>query len=492
MGADGEPLAEVYAGGYPIVGGPTGGDAVQVRFIDPPDGTQMIAGTTLFVTAEIEYTLSSRGSGEVVLLFGDEQHRQFASFTVNAGSGVVTLEGSFVIPNLSGTEIQVLLMGADGEPLAQFRAAADPIVGGPTGGDFVQVRFIDPPNGTEMIAGTTVGVNVGVKYGLSSRGSGEVALLVQVTEQFHDTFSSVPVRAENELVTLEGNFVVPNRPGTQIVVHLRGEDGELLAEVRAAQYKIVQQPLGPVAAGGDDIEAVKIDPPGGTPLEPGTGVEITAVVQYTLSSQPSGFVRMGYVPSDGGFSQIAEQPVVRGSDSITFRAGLTVPDQPTIRLFVSLAGADGGPILSMEIAAYPRSQVAQPVPAPTGQGRHGGELRIVLGGDPAAGNNPFDPFRRPAFRLIQAISPAFNGLVEQDPQDPYNIVRGLAERWDISSDGTGWTFTLRQGVEFHNGQRLITGDVVETFAYILDNGAPFVRDDLARCFMKRLSCRRDE
>ena len=28
----------------------------------------MIAGTTLFVTAQIEYTLSSLGSGEVVLL----------------------------------------------------------------------------------------------------------------------------------------------------------------------------------------------------------------------------------------------------------------------------------------------------------------------------------------------------------------------------------------------------------------------------------------
>ena len=124
------------------------------------------------------------------------------------------------------------------------------------------------------------------------------------------------------------------------------------------------------------------------------------------------------------------------------------------------------------------------VPVPTAPGPlYGGELRIALGGDPAP-NNSFDLFARPASRLIQAISPAFTGLVEQDPQDPYNIVPGLARGWDISSDGKGWVFKLRDGVTFHDGQPLRSGDVAVTLEYTLSNGSSFVRDDLARMVAK--------
>jgi peptide/nickel transport system substrate-binding protein len=46
--------------------------------------------------------------------------------------------------------------------------------------------------------------------------------------------------------------------------------------------------------------------------------------------------------------------------------------------------------------------------------------------------------------------------------------RSLAERWDISADGLTWTFTLRRGVMFHNGEEMTSKDVKFTFDRLRD------------------------
>jgi len=45
------------------------------------------------------------------------------------------------------------------------------------------------------------------------------------------------------------------------------------------------------------------------------------------------------------------------------------------------------------------------------------------------------------------------------------IQPALAESWDISEDGTEYTFHLRQGVTFHNGEPFTADDVVATWEY---------------------------
>lgn len=47
------------------------------------------------------------------------------------------------------------------------------------------------------------------------------------------------------------------------------------------------------------------------------------------------------------------------------------------------------------------------------------------------------------------------------------LVPGLAEKWDISDDGLVYTFYLRKGVKFHNGEEFKADDVVYTFERML-------------------------
>ena len=55
----------------------------------------------------------------------------------------------------------------------------------------------------------------------------------------------------------------------------------------------------------------------------------------------------------------------------------------------------------------------------------------------------------------------YTQLIRFDPD--MNAVPELAEWWQISPDVLTWTFKLRQGVKFHDGQELTSADVKFTF-----------------------------
>jgi peptide/nickel transport system substrate-binding protein len=52
----------------------------------------------------------------------------------------------------------------------------------------------------------------------------------------------------------------------------------------------------------------------------------------------------------------------------------------------------------------------------------------------------------------------FEGLVKPDKDG--NLVPAVAASYDISADGTKYTFVLREGVKFHNGETVTADDVV--------------------------------
>ncbi|NNE81701.1 MAG: ABC transporter substrate-binding protein [Silicimonas sp.] len=70
-----------------------------------------------------------------------------------------------------------------------------------------------------------------------------------------------------------------------------------------------------------------------------------------------------------------------------------------------------------------------------------------------------DPTSAAAGAIDQVVySNVFEGLTRFGPDGSVNP--GLAESWEISEDGTTYTFKLRSGVKFHDGTDLDAGDVV--------------------------------
>ena len=65
----------------------------------------------------------------------------------------------------------------------------------------------------------------------------------------------------------------------------------------------------------------------------------------------------------------------------------------------------------------------------------------------------------------------FNGLTAHDGEN--QVVPGLAERWDYDENAYTYTFHLREGVKWHDGQPLTSADVKFTIEAIMDpeNGA---------------------
>jgi len=60
----------------------------------------------------------------------------------------------------------------------------------------------------------------------------------------------------------------------------------------------------------------------------------------------------------------------------------------------------------------------------------------------------------------------FSGLVSFDPQ--LKLVPELAESWDVSADGTVYTFHLRKNARFHDGRPVTAGDVVYSWERAAD------------------------
>ncbi len=91
-------------------------------------------------------------------------------------------------------------------------------------------------------------------------------------------------------------------------------------------------------------------------------------------------------------------------------------------------------------------------------GRVDGELDLCIASEP----NSIDPALNSAVDGAIILQHTFEGLIKwvDDGKGNATLVPGQAESWDVSEDGLTWTFHLRDGIKWHDGQPVTAHDFV--------------------------------
>lgn len=98
--------------------------------------------------------------------------------------------------------------------------------------------------------------------------------------------------------------------------------------------------------------------------------------------------------------------------------------------------------------------------APTGTKREGGTLIVGDNEEP----DTLHPYLTQLVVGFDMFSAAMQGLLAQD--ENLGFIPKLATEYSISDDGLAYTFTLREGVKWHNGEDFVADDVINTWKIV--------------------------
>jgi peptide/nickel transport system substrate-binding protein/microcin C transport system substrate-binding protein len=122
-------------------------------------------------------------------------------------------------------------------------------------------------------------------------------------------------------------------------------------------------------------------------------------------------------------------------------------------------------VSSAQAAPAPKSTIIDKESKPFGNPNapQGGTFNFNLGAEPTTLHpiNGTDIYNR------RILAWTCDSLLDRNP-DTNDFIPGLAERTEISADGTEFSFTLRKGVKWHDGQPLTAEDVKFSFDMIFD------------------------
>ncbi len=119
----------------------------------------------------------------------------------------------------------------------------------------------------------------------------------------------------------------------------------------------------------------------------------------------------------------------------------------TRREFLYLSGAG---MAGMALAGIPERGYAQGK-----KPKYGGRLRV----GERFGSSGLDAHKNQEFMDYQNYYLMYNALTDIGQLPQVNIYPDLAKSWEISKDGKEYIFPLREGVKFHHGKELDSGDV---------------------------------
>jgi len=120
----------------------------------------------------------------------------------------------------------------------------------------------------------------------------------------------------------------------------------------------------------------------------------------------------------------------------------------TVLMMTALSGCAGGTDKSSE----DNSSVGADT-TPTGEPTYGGSVVVGIQQD----IDSLDPHKATAAGTKEILFNIFEGLVK--PDENGNLINAVASDYTVSEDGLTYTFTLRDGVKFHNGNEVTAEDV---------------------------------
>ncbi|MBI2909495.1 MAG: ABC transporter substrate-binding protein [Chloroflexi bacterium] len=103
----------------------------------------------------------------------------------------------------------------------------------------------------------------------------------------------------------------------------------------------------------------------------------------------------------------------------------------------------------------PKPPAPAPTPKPADQPRYGGIVTRAIEQDIPH----FDLHQGAALPSTQTLTNIYQGLVRLHPLEHQKIMPELAEKWEVSPDGTVYVFKFYQGVKWHDGKALTMEDV---------------------------------
>lgn len=107
----------------------------------------------------------------------------------------------------------------------------------------------------------------------------------------------------------------------------------------------------------------------------------------------------------------------------------------------------------------------------------GGTLRVAMEAEPPSLNFQLDPLDAWGKRLHELV---YNNMARPNPKT-WEHEPELAERWEVSDDRLTFTFYLRRGVKWHDGEPFGADDVIFTFTTLLN---PTVKAMAMRTFLE--------
>ena len=117
------------------------------------------------------------------------------------------------------------------------------------------------------------------------------------------------------------------------------------------------------------------------------------------------------------------------------------------------------------------SEAQQQSGGSTGEIVQGGEITVGIAQDL---DDSLDPHLAVSAGTKEVLFNVFEGLVKPTPNG--DLEPAVAKSYKVSEDGTKYTFTLRDGIKFHNGEPVTVGDVVYSIERCADSskGKPLV------------------